>query len=82
MGVKFGAGAWGSGLMVNGFVLLYFVFFLFRVQGRGCRISDFRWIRVVGWCPYLTESVQKVVVKKSIPPQIRQLILLTSNGKG
>ena len=31
---------------------------------------------------YLTESVYKVVLQKSIPPQIRQLIPYISNDKG
>jgi len=31
---------------------------------------------------YLTESVYKVVLQKSIPEQIRQLILYISNNKG
>ena len=32
--------------------------------------------------PYLTESVYKVVFKKSIPAQIRELIIYVSNNKG
>ena len=32
--------------------------------------------------PYLTESVYQVVLQKSIPAQIRQLILYISNSKG
>ena len=31
---------------------------------------------------YLTESVYKIVVQKSIPAQIRQLTLYMSNNKG
>jgi len=31
---------------------------------------------------YLSESVYKVVLQKSIPAQIRQLILYISNNKG
>jgi len=31
---------------------------------------------------YLTQSVFKVVLQKSIPPQIRQLILYVRNSKG
>ena len=33
-------------------------------------------------CVYLTQSVFKVVLQKSIPRQIRQLVLNISDGKG
>ena len=36
----------------------------------------------VGSTAYLTESVYKLVLRKSIPAQIRQLILHISNNKG
>ena len=60
---------------------------LFRRLARGRAVREVREVRDVERVPlneqpYLTESVHTVVLQKSFPAQIRQIVLYMSNNEG